>query len=221
MVDTWIDQIKKGKYLTEREVKNLCNKAKELFIEESNVIDLSSPIVVCGDIHGQFYDLLELFNTGGDIPSEKYLFLGDYIDRGYHSVETIELLLCYKVLYPDRITLLRGNHETRQISFSYGFYEETLRKYGNTNVWKYFTDLFDYLPLAALIDSKILCLHGGLSPYISSIQQINLLNRRVENPYEGIFADLMWSDPEDIETWLVSGRGAGWIFGWKVVLEVS
>lgn len=178
-------------------------------------------MIICGDIHGQFYDLKELFRTGGEIPDSRYVFLGDYVDRGYSSVETFEYLLVLKVLHPGHITILRGNHESRQISANYGFYEEITKKYGNANAWKYFTEVFDYLPISAIIEGKIFCIHGGLSPSISAIDQIRLLNRRVEIPQEGAFSDLMWSDPEDIETWIVSNRGAGWLFGWRVVNEVD
>ena len=147
--------------------------------------------------------------------------MGDYVDRGYNGVEVLELLLALKVKYPEHITLLRGNHESRQICFAYGFYEEITRKYGNANAWEYFTDLFDYLPLAALVEGKIFCVHGGLSPYISTVDQIRLINRKMEIPREGVFCDLMWSDPDDIETWIISCRGAGWIYGWKVVDEFT
>lgn len=221
MEEKWLETLKKGKCIPEREVKILCEKVKELLFEESNILLLPAPIVVCGDIHGQFYDLLELFKTGGEIPESRYLFMGDYVDRGYCSVETLQLLLVYKLKYANYIFLLRGNHESRQVSFSYGFYEEILRKYGNSNCWKYFTDLFDYLPLGALIEGKIFCIHGGLSPNVSTVDQMRLLNRKMEIPHEGAFADLMWSDPEDIETWLLSNRGAGWLFGSKVVKEFN
>ncbi len=130
---------------------------------------------------------MELFRTGGEIPNSRYVFLGDYVDRGYNSVETLELLLCLKLKYPGHITLLRGNHESRQISLSYGFYEEIMRKYGNTNPWRYFTDVFDYFSIAAIIEGKIFCIHGGLSPTISTIDQIRLLNRKMEIPHEGAF----------------------------------
>jgi len=221
MEDKWLEDLKELKCLPEKDLKLLCEKAKEIFIEESNVQNVSAPVIICGDIHGQIYDLLELFKKGGDIPSSRYIFMGDYVDRGYNGVEVLELLLALKIKYPEHITLLRGNHESRQICFAYGFYEEITRKYGNANAWEYFTDLFDYLPLAALVEGKLFCVHGGLSPFISTIDQIRLINRKMEIPREGVFCDLMWSDPDDIETWLMSCRGAGWIYGWKVVDEFT
>ena len=221
MEDRWLEDLKKLKCLPEKDLKLLYEKAKEIFIEESNVQNVSAPVIICGDIHGQIYDLLELFKKGGDIPNSRYIFMGDYVDRGYNGVEVLELLLALKIKYPEHITLLRGNHESRQICFAYGFYEEITRKYGNANAWEYFTDLFDYLPLAALVEGKIFCVHGGLSPYISTIDQIRLINRKMEIPREGVFCDLMWSDPDDIETWIISCRGAGWIYGWKVVDEFT
>lgn len=129
----------------------LCDKAKEIFTEEPNVVNVRAPVFMCGDVHGQFYDLLELFKIGGPIPYSNYLFLGDYVDRGYYSLETVCLLLALKVRYKDRLTILRGNHESRSITQNYGFYDECLRKYENANVWKLLTDLFDYLPLTAVV----------------------------------------------------------------------
>jgi len=221
MEDKWLEQIKAGKYIKEKDVKILCESIKELLIEENNVQNVNAPVTIVGDIHGQFYDLLEMFKKGGDLPYTNYLFLGDYVDRGYHSVETIELLLVLKLKYPDNLTLIRGNHETRQISYQYGFYEEVCKKYGNANAWKYFTEIFDYLPIAATIQNKIFCVHGGLSPGISTIEQIRLIDRKVEVPQVGNFCDLLWSDPDNIDTWLSSPRCAGYLFGKKVVEEVS
>ena len=105
----------------ESSVKELCDIAKEILVKEENVAILSTPITVCGDIHGQFDDLIELFRVGGEIPETNYIFMGDFVDRGFNSVETFLLLLCYKVKYLERITLLRGNHESRQITQVYGF----------------------------------------------------------------------------------------------------
>lgn len=207
--------------MDERNLKALCEKVKEILAEESNCQPVSAPVIICGDIHGQFWDLLELFRTGGQIPESRYVFLGDYVDRGYSSVETFEYLMALKIKFPGHITILRGNHESRQISANYGLYEEITKKYGNANAWKYFTEVFDFLPISAIIEGKVFCIHGGLSPSISAIDQIRLLNRKVEIPQEGAFSDLMWSDPEDIETWIVSNRGAGYLFGWKVVNEFN
>ena len=221
MENRWLEEIKEGKCLKEQDVKILCDKLKEILSEESTVQPVDAPVIVCGDIHGQFYDLKNIFEKGGSVPDKNYLFLGDYVDRGYNSVETLEYLLCLKLIYPERITLLRGNHECREISMTYGFYEETHRKYGNLNPWKYFNEVFDYLPLGALIEGKIFCVHGGLSPKICYIDQIRLINRVKEIPHAGAFCDLVWGDPDDIETWQFSGRGAGYLFGCKVVDEFN
>jgi len=220
-LDRCIEKVRQCKHLEERELKELCDRVKTILMEESNVQPVLSPVIVCGDIHGQFYDLLELFRIGGDIKEQRYIFMGDFVDRGHHSVETLQLLLCYKARYPDKITLLRGNHECRQVTQVYGFYDECFRKYGSANAWKYCTEVFDYFVLASVIDGRILCVHGGLSPVISTIDQIRLLERNQEIPHEGPFCDLMWSDPEDIETWAVNQRGAGWLFGSKVTSQFN
>jgi serine/threonine-protein phosphatase 6 catalytic subunit len=182
---------------------------------------ISSPVTVCGDVHGQFHDVLNLFKKGGDVPQSSYIFMGDYVDRGYNSLETFTLLLCLKARYPANITLLRGNHESRQITQVYGFYDECQRKYGTANAWKYCCEVFDYLTIAALIDGVVLCVHGGLSPEIRTLDQIRTIDRRQEIPPEGAFCDLMWSDPEEVETWAVSPRGAGWLFGARVTHEFN
>ena len=182
-------------------------------MEESNVQPVSSPVTVCGDIHGQFHDLLKLLETGGDVPDTNYIFMGDFVDRGYNSLESFTLLLLLKARHPQCVTLLRGNHESRQITQVYGFYDECQRKYGNANAWRWCTDVFDYLTLSAVIDGKVLCVHGGLSPDIRTLDQVRTIDRLCEIPHEGPFCDMMWSDPEDLETWAVSPRGAGWLFG--------
>ena len=172
-------------------------QAKEILQQESNVQPVNAPVTVCGDIHGQFYDLAELFRIGGACPETNYLFMGDYVDRGYYSLETVTLLVALKVRYRNRITILRGNHESRQITQVYGFYDESLRKYGNANVWKHFTDTFDFLPMTAVVAGRIFCLHGGLSPSIDTLDHARDLDRVQEVPHEGPMCDLVWSDPDD------------------------
>jgi len=212
-LDRQIEQLKRCELITEQEVKALCLKARDIFVEESNVQIVYPPVMLCGDIHGQFYDLKELFRIGGECPETNYLFMGDFVDRGFYSVETFLLLLALKVRYPDRIYLLRGNHESRQITQVYGFYDECLKKYGTVNVWRYCTDIFDYLSLSAIVGGQVFCVHGGLSPSLKSVDDIKTLERKQEVPHEGAMCDLLWSDPEEIESWGLSPRGAGYLFG--------
>eukprot|EP00474_Spongospora_subterranea_P010620 CRZ11078.1 hypothetical protein [Spongospora subterranea] len=220
-LDGWLEKLMRCEYLPEDDVRVLCLQVKAMLIEESNVQPVQSPVTVCGDIHGQFFDLLELFRKGGFVPNTRYIFMGDFVDRGHHSVETLQLLLVLKARYPECVTLLRGNHESRQVTQVYGFYQECLRKYGNANTWRFCTDLFDYFSLAAIIDGRIFCVHGGLSPDIMSIDQMRLLHRVQEIPHSGAFCDLMWSDPDDIDTWAMSPRGAGWVFGSSVTKQFN
>jgi len=205
-------------------MKRLCASVSELLMEENNVQPVVSPVTIVGDIHGQFYDLLNLLSPsiGGHPPTTSYIFLGDFVDRGHNSIETLTLLLCLKLKYPAHITLLRGNHESRQITQVYGFYDECVRKYGNTSVWRYCVAAFDYFALAAVVDGQVLCVHGGLSPDVRTLDQLRSIDRQQEIPHEGAFCDLVWSDPEDIAVpWQVSPRGAGWLFGSIVTDEFN
>lgn len=220
-LDAWIAQLSECKYLSERDMHTLCARVKAILIEEANIQPVSSPVTVCGDIHGQLWDLLELFRVGGPPPDTSYVFMGDFVDRGYFSLESFSLLMALKARWPDRVTLLRGNHESRQITQVYGFYDECQHKYGNANVWKACCQVFDYLNLAAIIDGRILCVHGGLSPEVRMLDQIRTLSRAQEIPHEGSFCDLMWSDPDDVDTWSMSPRGAGWLFGNTVTTEFT
>lgn len=218
-LDRQISELRRCQTITEDEVVSLCKKAMEILIEEDNVASLTAPITICGDIHGQFYDLEELFKIGGDIPDTNYVFLGDFVDRGSHSVETFLLLLALKVRYPSRITLIRGNHESRQITQVYGFYDECLRKYGTARIWQCCTDVFDCLTLSAMINGTIFCVHGGLSPSITKLDEIKEIERKLEVPHDGPMCDLLWSDPEDVKGWGMSPRGAGFLFGGDVAAQ--
>jgi len=213
ILDKWLVVLFKCGTLPEEDVKKLCLKAREILQKEDTVQNVNSPCTLVGDIHGQWNDLMEMFAIGGNLPDTNYVFLGDYVDRGFFSIETVSLIMCLKVRYPDRIHILRGNHESRQITQVYGFYDQCLKHYGTPNVWKYFTDLFDFLPLTILVDSKIFCVHGGLSPSLDSLDNIRALDRYHEVPHEGPICDLIWSDPDDRVGWGISPRGAGYTFG--------
>lgn len=216
-VDKCIAKLMKCEILPEATVKELCLRVIDVLLEESNVRDIEAPVTVVGDIHGQLFDLYEVFRIGGEPPNTNYLFLGDYVDRGHFNVETISLLACLKLRYPNRITLLRGNHETRAVTQVYGFYNECIAKYGSPNVWMFFCEMFDYLNIAAIISGRIFCVHGGLSPAVLHVDQIRLLDRFREPPTEGAFADLLWSDPSDRPGFVLSQRNAGYTFGSDVV----
>ncbi|KAF2580293.1 hypothetical protein F2Q68_00002303 [Brassica cretica] len=176
-------------------------------------------VVELGDVHGQFPDLLRLFEYGGYPPAANYLFLGDYVDRGKQSIETICLLLAYKLKYKLNFFLLRGNHESASINRVYGFYDECKRKY-NVRLWKSFTDCFNCLPVAALIDDKILCMHGGLSPDLKSLDDIRRIPRPIDVPDQGVLCDLLWADPEkEVKGWGENERGVSYTFGAHIVAD--
>ncbi|KAL5727223.1 protein-serine/threonine phosphatase [Ranunculus cassubicifolius] len=205
--------------LTEAEIKQLCMTSREVFLSQPNLLELEAPIKVCGDVHGQYTDLLRLFEYGGLPPAANYLFLGDYVDRGKHSIETICLLLAYKIKYPVNFFLLRGNHECASINRIYGFYDECKRRF-NIRLWKVFTECFNCLPVAALIDEKILCMHGGISPDLKNLDQIRNIARPIDVPEQGILCDLLWSDPDkDVSGWGENDRGVSYTFGADKVTE--
>ncbi|KAA8570953.1 hypothetical protein EYC84_000330 [Monilinia fructicola] len=300
-LDRAISQLRACRPIPEAEVRELCHKARELLIEEGNVVTVTAPVTICGDIHGQFHDLMELFRVGGDVPDTNYLFMGDFVDRGFYSLESFLLLLCLKVRYPDRMTLIRGNHESRQITTVYGFYDECLRKYGSANVWRYCCEVFDYLALGAIVlgassslqptsmpngehsatstqefndedvEIEILNVDGSImNKFLRNRERINKRkpsidsemsssdkgspspnskfptstgppgsgasgysggssgnssgavfcvhgDRKQEVPHEGAMCDLLWSDPDEIDGWGLSPRGAGFLFGADIV----
>ena len=182
--------------LSEREVISVIDKVYPIIEKEESMIELEPPLYICGDIHGQFYDLLRVFEILKYPPESKFLFLGDYVDRGKRSLECILLLLCLKIKYPSRIFLLRGNHESANINRMYGFYDECKRKV-SLRIYKKFCNLFNILPITALVGEKILCMHGGLAYDLKNMDQLKTIKRPTEIPEAGLLCDLVWSDPDE------------------------
>ena len=215
-IDSIIQTLRDGNLLPEKTLIDLLLKLMEVLYTESNVLELQSPITICGDIHGQLYDLFELFKVSCEnevIGNTKFLFMGDYVDRGWFSIETFAYLAALKLKYKGQFFLLRGNHECRQVNQAYGFYNEIQFNYGHAGIWTLCNEVFDLLPMAAVIDGDVFSVHGGLSPKIALIESISLLDRQNELPQVGPLCDLCWSDPEEVEHWHENQRGAGYLFG--------
>lgn len=204
--------------LTEEEIVFLVMETRKLYMSQPMLIEVSAPVKICGDIHGQYHDLLRLFDIAGYPPERNYIFLGDYVDRGDQSLETISLLMAYKILYPNNVFLLRGNHESSSINRIYGFFDECKRRY-SVRLWKLFTDTFNCMPVCGLVDQRILCMHGGLSPELQDLNQIRRILRPSDVPDSGLICDLLWSDPADDHSngWGDNDRGVSWTFGEDVV----
>jgi len=203
--------------LAEADIKFLITKTKKILLSQPIFLELESPITVCGDIHGQYPDLLKLFELGGFPPDKNYIFMGDYVDRGKQSIECICLLLCYKIKFDENFFILRGNHECGSINRIYGFFDECKRRY-NVKLWKSFVDLFNCLPIAASIDDKIFIVHGGLSPELKTVEQIQKIMRPTDVPEEGLLCDILWSDPdENASGWGANDRGVSVTFNEKVL----
>lgn len=202
----------------------ICDYVQQLLLQEESLLYLESPIKICGDIHGQLNDLVRVLQTGGFDINSKYLFLGDYVDRGPNSLEVICLLFALKCRFPQNVFLLRGNHESPEMADSFGFayeVEEKLKDSEQANiVLTKFYDAFDCLPIAALISDKIFCVHGGLSPELKAVNDILQIKRPTSIPEEGILADLLWSDPNiNTELWGPNDRGATFTWGKKVASD--
>ncbi len=207
--------------IKEDECNYIIEKAYPIFQKETSLLKISAPLYICGDIHGQYYDLLRVFDILNYPPTSTFLFLGDYVDRGKQSLECILLLLCLKIKYPDKIFLLRGNHESEAINKIYGFYDECKRRL-SVKCFKKIINLFNMLPISALINENILCMHGGLSKELKTIDQINNILRPTDIPDEGLLCDLLWSDPNETlleEDYGKNERNISVTFSKKVVKE--
>jgi serine/threonine-protein phosphatase PP1 catalytic subunit len=224
MIQRLLDAAYAGKVTKTVSLKNaeifaICSAAREVFLSQPALLELSAPVKIVGDIHGQYTDLIRMFEMCGFPPNSNYLFLGDYVDRGKQSLETILLLLCYKLKFPENFFLLRGNHECANVTRVYGFYDECKRRC-NIKVWKAFVDTFNTLPIAAIVAQKIFCVHGGLSPSLSHMDDIRQIARPTDVPDYGLLNDLLWSDPADMENdWESNERGVSYCFGKKVIME--
>ncbi|KAG0151116.1 hypothetical protein CROQUDRAFT_37400 [Cronartium quercuum f. sp. fusiforme G11] len=212
-------KITKSVCLKNTEITAICLAVREVFLSQPTLIELSPPVKIVGDVHGQYSDLIRLFEMCGFPPNSNYLFLGDYVDRGKQSLETILLLLCYKIKYPENFFLLRGNHECANVTRVYGFYDECKRRC-NIKIWKTFIDVFNCLPISAVVASKIFCVHGGLSPSLNNMNDIRRIQRPTDVPDFGLLNDLLWSDPSDTATdWEDNERGVSYCFGKSVIGE--
>ncbi|KOS18939.1 Serine/threonine-protein phosphatase PP-Z [Escovopsis weberi] len=212
-------KVTKSVCLKNAEIVAICQRAREVLLSQPALLELDAPVKIVGDVHGQYTDLIRMFEMCGFPPMANYLFLGDYVDRGKQSLETILLLLCYKVKFPENFFLLRGNHECANVTRVYGFYDECKRRC-NVKIWKTFIDCFNTLPIAAIVAGKIFCVHGGLSPALCHMDDIRNIVRPTDVPDYGLLNDLLWSDPADIEQdWEANERGVSYCFGKRVITD--
>ncbi|WOL07917.1 serine/threonine-protein phosphatase [Canna indica] len=229
----WKPPVRRQFFLDCNEIADLCDSAERIFTSEPSVLQIKAPVKIFGDLHGQFGDLMRLFDeygapsTAGDISYIDYLFLGDYVDRGQHSLETMTLLLALKVEYPHNVHLIRGNHEAADINALFGFRTECIERMGERDgiwCWHRVNRLFNWLPLAALIEKKIICMHGGIGRSINHVEQIENLQRPITMETGSVvLMDLLWSDPtenDSVEGLRPNARGPGLVtFGPDRVME--
>ncbi|BET00003.1 serine threonine-protein phosphatase [Nesidiocoris tenuis] len=210
-------RISRSLQLSESEIKGLCLKAREVIMNQPVLLELEAPLKIVGNLHGQFLDLLRILEYGQF--ETNFLFLGDYVDFGKQSIETVCLLLAYKVKIHDHFFLLRGHHEAANVNRSFGFYDECKKRY-NYKLWKAFNEVFNCLPVAAVVDEKIFCVHGGLSPELESLDQIKKIMRPTDVPDHGLLRDLLWSDPDkDTVEWGGNDRGVAYTFGVEIITK--
>ncbi|OHT12397.1 Serine/threonine-protein phosphatase PP1-alpha [Tritrichomonas foetus] len=193
---------------------DLCHSSIEALKMQKPLLELTAPIYVIGDIHGNIFDLIRIFIIANPPPTSRFLFLGDYVDRGQFSIEVVTLLLTLQIVYPEHIYLIRGNHEFECVNSFYGFKDECSKHYSSKSLYDEFNTVFSYLPLAAIINKQIFCVHGGLSPQLVSMDQFNSLSMPMKTYDPEFVADIVWSDPSaENDSYVRSNRGTGVTFG--------
>lgn len=198
-------------------INALAEKCKELFSKEPNVLRIDAPIYIFGDIHGQYQDFIRFLKMTGLPPKHKFLFMGDYVDRGNNSIEVISLIFSMKILYPNHVFVLRGNHECPTVNVNYGFYQECEDRFKENNTFKIINKTLKSLPVAAVINNKVFCVHGGLSPDLKMIDDINKINRFRDIPNDGLLCDLLWADPRSTSDWSPNERGVSYYYNEKII----
>jgi len=181
-------------HINKEDVLKLVTEVNRILKAEGNLLYIYDPITVVGDIHGQYYDLMKILDVGGAPDSTKYLFLGDFVDRGSFSVEVILLIFALKINYPKTVNIIRGNHECRQMTSFFNFRNECVYKY-DQEIYDVFMDSFDHIPLSCIVNGRFIAVHGGISPDLKNIEDINKMDRFKEPPKSGLFCDLLWADP--------------------------
>jgi len=218
-IDRIIFSLKQEEVPSLSDVELVCRLSYDILNGEKNVIRVKSPVTLCGDVHGDFEDVLEIFEIFGEPPEGRYAFLGDYVDRGPNSVQTFILLLCYKIKYPSDFYLIRGNHETSSLNQYFGFCDEVLSRYSNFNAWKCFLEVFNVLPVAVLVDDNIIGVHGGLSSRIKTIDELECINRKLDDPTQPPYNDILWNDPYEGLGFSTSARDGCYLWGSDVTEE--
>ncbi|TFK50532.1 Metallo-dependent phosphatase [Heliocybe sulcata] len=180
--------------LTELQALSILQQATEVLSREANLLSVDGPVTICGDIHGQYYDLLKLFEIGGPVTNGNYLFLGDYVDRGCFGIECLLYLYSLKIWYPNQVFMLRGNHECRHLTEYFTFKQECLHKY-SARVYEACIQSFCALPVAAVVDGRFFCVHGGISPELNTLDDLYKMDRFQEPGSRGLLCDLLWADP--------------------------
>ena len=207
--------------IPEEIISDLCTRTIEVLKQKSTLLEIKSPIYIVGDLHGNLLDLLRIFIFSKTPPLTRFLFLGDYVDRGQFSVEIICLLFAFSCAYPNHIFLLRGNHEFEHVNQNYGFANECKEQFGNLDLWNAINNVFTYLPLTAIINNELFCVHGGISPQITSLKALVRVKRPLATyDKDDLVCDLVWSDPSsETQDYLRSNRGSGVTFGTTSISE--